>query len=40
MGRIWFVIAVIDRTRSKLVMGRVPGQTIESGTGGVIGRAP
>ena len=38
MSRIWVVIAVIYRARSKLVIGRVPGQTIESGAGRVIGR--
>ncbi len=37
MSRIWVVIAVIYRARSKLVIGRVPGQTIESGAGRVIG---
>jgi hypothetical protein len=38
MSRMSVVTAVIYRARSKLVIGRVPGQTIDSGAGGVIGR--
>jgi hypothetical protein len=38
MSRIWVVIAVIYRASGKLGIGRVHGQTIDSGAGRVIGR--
>jgi hypothetical protein len=38
MSRILVVTAVIYRARSKLVIGRVPRQSIDSGAGRVIGR--
>jgi hypothetical protein len=38
MSRMSVVTAVIYRARSKLVIGPVPGQTIDSGAGRVIGR--
>jgi hypothetical protein len=38
MSRMSVVTAAIYRARSKLVIARVPGQTIDSGAGHVIGR--
>jgi hypothetical protein len=38
LSRMAVVIAVIYRARSKLVIGRVPGQTIDSSAGCVVGR--
>jgi hypothetical protein len=37
MSRMSVVTAAIYRARNKLVIGRVPGQTVDSGAGRVIG---